>query len=105
MVYTVELLSLQRSPAKGIERLEWQIPGEPPTLCYLDAQAERVRYFDPETKKLKEPDWALRSDELALAQMPKMFQEPEAFRDLRQAQSTRVFSMSALDQRCACLRR
>ena len=82
MVYTVELLSLQRSPAKGIERLEWQIYSEPPTLCYLDAQAERVRYFDPETKKLKEPNWALRSDELALAQMPKMFQEPEAFRDL-----------------------
>lgn len=84
MVYTVELLSLQRSPAKGMERLEWQILRDPPPLRYIDAQGERVRYFDPETKHLQEPDWQLRANELALAQMPKgkLFQEPEAFRDL-----------------------
>lgn len=84
MVYTVELLSLQRSPAKGMERLEWQILRDPPPLRYIDAQGERVRYFDPETKHLLEPDWQLRANELALAQMPKnkLFQEPETFRDL-----------------------
>ena len=83
MVYTVELISLQRSPAKGMERLEWQLYPAPP-LRYIDAQGERVRYFDPETKRLKEPDWQLRANELALAQMPKnkLFQEPEALRDL-----------------------
>jgi predicted ATPase len=84
MVYTVELISLQRSPAKGMERLEWQIYSNPPPLRYIDAHGERVRYFDPETKHLLEPDWQLRTNELALAQMPKnkLFQEPEAFRDL-----------------------
>lgn len=85
MVYTVELLSLQRSPAKGMERLEWQRdPAASLPLRYIDAQGERVRYFDPETKRLNEPDWQLRANELALAQMPKgkLFQEPEAFRDL-----------------------
>ena len=82
MVYTVEMLSLQHSPALGIERLEWQIYSDPPPLRYIDAQGERVRYFDPETKRLKEPNWAYRANELALAQVPKMYQEPEALRNL-----------------------
>lgn len=84
MVYTVELASLQHSPAKGAERLEWQIQPDPPPLRYIDAQGERVRYFDPQTKRLEAPDWQLRPNELALAQMTKgkLFQEPEALRDL-----------------------
>lgn len=84
MVYSVELQSLQHTAAKGTERLEWQIYPDPPPLRYIDAQGERIRYFDPDTKKLEEPDWQVRPNELALAQMPKhkLFQEPGALRDL-----------------------
>ena len=83
MTYTVELFSLQRTLAIGMERLEWQVTSDAPQpFRYIDANGERIRYYDPVTTKLVTPNWAYQTNELALAQVPKMYQEPEALRNL-----------------------
>jgi len=65
------------------EQLEWQwdVTKRKP-YRYIDTYPGHVRYADPEQEgKLLPPTWAHDESELALAQVPKMYQEPEAFRN------------------------
>jgi predicted ATPase len=54
---------------------------------HIDSHRQDVRYFDIETGNLLRPNWDHRPFETSLAQVPKMFKEPEAFRQ-RLASST-----------------
>ncbi|MEM7536474.1 MAG: AAA family ATPase [Chloroflexota bacterium] len=50
---------------------------------YLDAQDSSIRYFDSETNQLESPKrWSHRERELALAQAPRSYAEPEIVRFL-----------------------
>ncbi|HBL29620.1 MAG TPA: ABC transporter ATP-binding protein [Acidobacteria bacterium] len=47
---------------------------------HIEAENGDVRYFDTGESKLLRPEWAFNAIETALAQVPKMFREPEELR-------------------------
>jgi len=49
-------------------------------FCHIDSYEQHIRYYDPEKKKLLPPTWEHNPLETSLAQVPKMFKEPEDFR-------------------------
>ncbi len=60
---------------------------------HIESAGQTIRYFDLKTSKLLPPQWEQLSGQTSLAQVPKMFPEPEQFRQ-RLASST---SYHALD--------
>jgi predicted ATPase len=54
--------------------------GRPAPFKHIEVRNENVHYFDTEESKLVRPSWAFDPLETALAQVPKMFREPEEFR-------------------------
>lgn len=75
-----------------LEQLEWHYnPWDPEPFRYIYARAEDVRYADPDQQRsFVRPTWDYRHAELALAQIPRMYAEPEALRDM--LSKTRFFS-------------
>ena len=67
------------------ESLTQQRSSEPPPFKHLEARHGDVRYFDGQG--LVRPDWDYHPRESGLSQVPKMFKEPEEFRN-RLASST-----------------
>jgi predicted ATPase len=63
-----ESLSQQRDPAMATPHF------------YVQSVPGRVRYFDPNSRRLEAPTWEYKELETALAQVPRMFREPEGFR-------------------------
>lgn len=57
-----------------------QARGKPTPFKHIESENGNVRYFDTREKDLVRPDWDLNPLETALAQVPKMFREPEEFR-------------------------
>ena len=49
---------------------------------HIESLQGSVRYYDPAQNNLVQPDWAYDSQESALSQVPRMFQQPEDFRRL-----------------------
>ncbi|MBF0154615.1 MAG: AAA family ATPase [Magnetococcales bacterium] len=49
---------------------------------YLEAFIDNICYFPANNEKLVRPDWKYNNLESALSQIPKMFREPEAFRNV-----------------------
>jgi predicted ATPase len=81
--YRLELAPRGTGYAFPSERLEWHRDvGAANPFIYIDAQYDRVSYFDPETRRLNHPTWNYNVHELALAQVPRMYTEPEALRSL-----------------------
>ncbi len=54
--------------------------GEPTPFKHIDADNGNVSYFDTQLSKLVRPNWVLNSLETALAQVPRMFRQPEDLR-------------------------
>lgn len=54
--------------------------GKPQPFKHIEAENGTVYYFDTREGKLARPDWDLNPFETALAQVPKMFREPEELR-------------------------
>jgi predicted ATPase len=54
--------------------------GKPAPFKHIDADNGDVRYFDVNSSHLVRPNWVLDPLETALAQVPKMFREPEDLR-------------------------
>ena len=83
LIYKVELAAEQIGYAITSERLTWHSkPWLPDAMKYIIADRGRIQYFDPDTQKLVEPNWNYVASEPALAQVPKMYQEPEQLRNL-----------------------
>jgi predicted ATPase len=57
-----------------------QARGKPTPFKHIESENGNVRYFDTRESSLVRPDWDLNPLETALAQVPKMFREPEEFR-------------------------
>jgi predicted ATPase len=91
MNYRFELAGRQVGYAIDFERLEWQYnPKAEKPFCYIDAHHDRLHYADPQATGMVQPDWDYNHLELALAQVPKMYREPEALRSM--LASTRHYS-------------
>jgi predicted ATPase len=77
MEYSLSLRPQGIAYAIGEEMLQtWG----PAPLLHISSVLQDVRYYDPEKKNLLPPAWEHNLLETALAQVPKMFQEPEDFR-------------------------
>lgn len=66
----------------SFEQLEWQ--RQPETVepyYYIQVNDQGVRYRTPEEEGWMQPNWDYQHSELALAQVPKMYKEPEALRN------------------------
>lgn len=74
------------------EKLSQQHPPQPSPFLHIDSHGTDIKYFEIELKrlvrpKLVRPNWEHKPLETSLSQVPKMFQEPEDFRN-RLASST-----------------
>jgi len=79
--YRFELLPRGIGYVIPFERLEWQLDlkaAKP--YRYIDAHYDDVLYADPDVPGLIRPAWDYHTQELALAQVPRMYEEPEALR-------------------------
>lgn len=63
-----ETLSQQRQPHRR-------------PFLHIDSYGPDIKYFEPEKGKLVRPNWEHKPLETSLAQVPKMFREPEDFRN------------------------
>jgi len=63
------------------EKLSQQRLLKPPPFLHIDSYGQDIRYFEPDKKGLVRPNWEHRPLETSLAQVPKMFREPEEFRN------------------------
>jgi len=64
---------------------------------HIDSDEQYVKYYDPEKKKLLAPTWDHNLLETSLAQVPKMFKEPEDFR--RRLASSTFYHVLNVDPR------
>jgi predicted ATPase len=68
-----------------LERLKQRRPekrAKDPFFKFIDSQGGDIRYFDTEARKLVRPTWEHKPLETSLSQVPKMFREPEHFRQV-----------------------
>lgn len=63
------------------ETLSQQRQHHPPPFLHIDSHGPDIKYFEAEQKKLVRPNWEHKPLETSLAQVPKMFREPEDFRN------------------------
>lgn len=84
-----ELQLSPRGVAYVIERetLTQKRKPQPPPFLHIDSHGLDVKYYEADQKKLVRPNWDHNPLETSLAQVPKMFREPEEFRN-RLASST-----------------
>ena len=69
------------------EILSQQRRSHPTPFVHIESHGIDVRYFEADKKKLMRPNWQHNPLETSLSQVPKMFREPEEFRN-RLASST-----------------
>ena len=56
--------------------------GKEPSFKFIDSLGSDIRYFESHARKLVRPNWVHKPLETSLAQVPKMFREPENFREV-----------------------
>lgn len=66
-------------------------------FLHIHSRNRDIKYYDPEKKKLLPPTWEHNPLETSLAQVPKMFQEPEDFR--RRLASSTFYHVLNVDPR------
>lgn len=69
------------------ESLTQRRPGYAKPFMHIESHGDYIRYFETAQGKLIEPTWEHKTVETSLAQVPKMYREPEEFRS-RLASST-----------------
>ncbi len=79
------------------EELGQQRKGYREPFLHIQSHERDVKYFDPIKKKLLAPTWEHNPLETSLAQVPKMFQEPEDFR--RRLASSTFYHVLNVDPR------
>jgi len=79
LIYEVELGPSERGYRIAKERLVQQ-RDQPKPFLYIQRSADEVLFSDPTDYQLKKPTWGLDPTELALAQVPRNYPDPEAFR-------------------------
>lgn len=83
MCYTIGLTPTSVGYHIANERLEWRWDvTKPDPFYYINAQAGKVQYRGPDATGPFSPDWEYDRAELALAQVPRQYTEPDALRVL-----------------------
>ncbi len=81
--YRFELLPRDVGYVIPLEQLEWWLdPTKPTPFRYIDGRYDNIHYMDPSFSGLMRPTWAHNNTELALAQVPPMYAEPESLRNV-----------------------
>ncbi|HEY6334214.1 MAG TPA: AAA family ATPase [Blastocatellia bacterium] len=62
------------------ETLSQQRDSQPPPFLYIDSRGSDIKYYE-EKKRVTRPNWDHKPLETSLSQVPKMFREPEDFRN------------------------
>jgi predicted ATPase len=62
------------------ERLSQKQDGFEGSFNHIDSSGDDIRYYETEEKRLVRPDWEHNPLETSLAQVPKMFRQPEELR-------------------------
>ncbi|MBM3120263.1 MAG: DUF2813 domain-containing protein [Chloroflexi bacterium] len=77
-----ELHIAQQGPSYAIskETLSQQRPGFNQPFLHIDSSYDDIRYYDIEENRLVRPNWEHNPFETSLAQVPKMFRQPEEMR-------------------------
>ena len=63
------------------EKLSQQRLPNPPPFLHIDSHGPDIKYYEVDQKNLVRPNWEYKPLETSLSQVPKMFQEPEDFRN------------------------
>ena len=63
------------------EKLSQKRPGYEQPFLHIDSHGPDIKYFEADQRKLQRPTWEHKSLETSLSQVPKMFREPEDFRN------------------------
>lgn len=73
----------QQNPAYVIneEHLSQQRYGHPGPFLHIDSYGPDIKYYEVDQKNLIRPNWEQKPFETSLSQVPKMFQQPEEFRN------------------------
>ena len=69
------------------EKLIQQRRPQPPPFLHIDSHGPDIKYYEADKRSLVRPNWDHKPLETSLSQVPKMFREPEDFRN-RLASST-----------------
>lgn len=85
--YSLQLRSQGVAYVIASETLSQKRRADLPPFLHIDSRGLDIRYYEAEQKKLMRPNWEHNPLETSLAQVPKMFREPEEFRN-RLASST-----------------
>ena len=81
MIYRVHLNANLRDNPIRLEQLERRLDPQAPTpYRYIDAHNENVRYAEPGSRGFVAPTWSYHKNELALAQIPRMYEDSERLR-------------------------
>ena len=80
LVYELTLGSKGVSYEIVEELLSQRRPGFKGPFKHIESHGEYIRYFETAQGKLLEPTWQHKTLETSLAQVPKMYREPEEFR-------------------------
>ncbi len=63
------------------EVLSQQRLAQPPPFLHIDSHGSDVKYYEVDQRNLVRPNWEHNPFETSLSQVPKMFREPEDFRN------------------------
>ncbi len=96
--YSLSLRQQGLAHVIGEETLSQQRYQQANPFLHISSSVERgIKYYDPDKKGLFPPSWEHNSLETSLAQVPKMFQEPEDFR--RRLASSTFYHVLNVDPR------
>lgn len=83
ILYDLEIEKSGQAYSVGTESLrQFRRGPEQNPMKYIDSHSQDIRYYDPEHSRLLRPTWPHQPYETSLAQVPKMFQVPERFRQV-----------------------
>lgn len=85
--YSIELKPQGVAYVIAEETLSQKRRADMPPFLHIDSRGLDIRYYEAEQKRLTRPNWDHNALETSLFQVPKMFREPEEFRN-RLASST-----------------
>lgn len=79
--YSLQLMPLGVAYFIGDETLTQRRKANMPPFKHIDSHGLDIKYFGVDQNKLMRPNWEHQPLETSLAQVPKMFREPEDFRN------------------------
>jgi predicted ATPase len=79
--YSLKLKPQAVAYAISEERLSQQRQGHAGPFLHIDSYGPDIKYYEVDQKTLLRPNWEQKPFETSLSQVPKMFQQPEEFRN------------------------